>query len=231
MTWTSEKQMVDAFTQAWKLHQNNRDHDSLTLHETDTSYGRADMMVVEYDMSMIRQRNTLSGPQAAPFTQECAYAMAYLTQKKWATFEYLQEFLRCSKSKLVSIVNDLARRNLIQVHKESVQARKLDDTFHLNRILVFEAKLSKWREAIAQAERHLWFTGASYVVLPAERKGVVDSARQECEQKGLGLISFSKEGEVNCLVTPSDMRIYNTYFCWVINEQLVQKNTYAAHHF
>ena len=223
MFWTSEADMVTAFVNSVKSQNDKSENNVIVFREADTSYGRPDVMVVEYDTTGFHRRNmSLSMISKSSFSPDCAYAMSYLSQREWTKFECLQKFLNCRKNNLHSVIDTLAMRNLIHIFKESVCARSFDENFILRRVLVFEAKLSKWRDAISQAERHLWFTGASYVILPTERRTILDKASQECAQRGVGLISFSEDGSLVHLIDPPDMKIYNTYLSWLINEHVFQ---------
>jgi hypothetical protein len=229
MAWASESQMVQAFSERMTSEKSELHKEFLILQESKTNYGRPDVMIVEYDTSAITARSSQSfSMHEAPFTSECAYAMAFLSEAKRANMDSLQRFLQCGNAKLHSIVNCLTIRNLINVYKEAIRPRKREEIFYLNRILVFEAKLEKWRAAIAQAERHLWFTGASYIILPDKKPKILVKVREECLQKGIGLISFSKDSVIDYIVRPSDMRIYNTHFTWLLNEKVLQKTTYGA---
>jgi hypothetical protein len=62
------------------------------------------------------------------------------------------------------------------------------------KLIAFEAKLSRWRIAVDQAYRNLAFAHYSYVLLPS---GAVDNALKhshEFERRGLGLCSISSNG-------------------------------------
>ena len=230
MSWTSEAEMVTAFVNNVRSQNRNPRNNVIVLQEARTNYGRPDVMVIEYDTLAFQRRNISSSAiiERYSFSSECAYAMSYLSQREWTEFEYLRKFLNCGKNKLHWIIDNLAMRDLISTFRESVCARSLDENFILRRVLVFEAKLSKWRDAISQAESHLWFTGASYVLLPAERRTILDNVSQECVLKGVGLISFSMDGSMEHLVEPREMKIYNTYLSWLINEQVFQQGSNGA---
>ncbi len=225
MFWTSEAEMVAAFVDSVKSENRNSGSDVIVLQEADTNYGRPDVMVIEYDSTAFQRRSfsCSSIVEKSSFSSECAYAMSYLSQREWTEFEYLRNFLNCRKNKLHSIIDNLAMRDLVSIFKESVCARSVDENFILRKVLVFEAKIAKWRDAVSQAERHLWFTGASYVILPSERTNILYKASQECAQRGVGLISFSGDGSFEHLVEPPDTKIYNTYLSWLINEQILQQ--------
>jgi hypothetical protein len=58
-------------------------------------------------------------------------------------------------------------------------------------LIAIEAKLTRWRDAISQAEAYLTFANQSFVALP---KAVVETAgglRQACRLAGVGLLSVS----------------------------------------
>lgn len=223
MYWASESDMVTAFVNSVKSQEPHHGKGVIVFQEADTYYGRPDVMLIEYDTGIFHRRNiSLTTVGKSFFSPECAYAMSYLSQREWTDFECLQNFLSCRKSKLHSIIDTLKMRDLIYTFKDTVCARSIDEKFILRRVLVFEAKLSKWRDAISQAERHLWFTGASYVILPTERRTILDRALQECARRGVGLISFSADGSLVHLIEPTDMKIYNTYLSWLINERVFQ---------
>jgi hypothetical protein len=223
MIWSSEADMVTAFVNNVKSKHPHHGNGVIVFQEADTNYGRPDVMLIEYDRRVFhRRRNSLSATGTVSFSPECAYAMAYLSQREWTEFECLQKFLSCRKNKLRSIIDTLATRDLVAICKGSVCARSVGENFMLRRVLVFEAKLSKWRDAITQAERHLWFTGASYVILPTKKRTILDRATLECANRGVGLISFSEDGSLVHLIEPADMKIYNTYLSWLINERVFQ---------
>ena len=54
-------------------------------------------------------------------------------------------------------------------------------------ILAFEAKLSRWRDALHQAYRNLCFANLSYVVLPREVAIYATKHDEEFSNRGVGL--------------------------------------------
>lgn len=62
-------------------------------------------------------------------------------------------------------------------------------------VMAFEAKLSKWRDALHQAYRNTSFCEESYVVLPASRADIALSHEGEFLRRGVGL----------CLVGEDDL--------------------------
>ena len=64
----------------------------------------------------------------------------------------------------------------------------------------FEAKLCNWKRALAQAYKYLSFSSASYVVMDASKARSAIAQAELFRQAGIGLLSFSSEGEVCCVV-------------------------------
>ena len=86
----------------------------------------------------------------------------------------------------------------LQTAREFFYQRGCTDVIALaedGRILAFEAKLTKWRDALHQAYRNTCFAHSSYVLLP---KGVAISAQRytsEFLQRGVGLCYFGGDEE------------------------------------
>lgn len=61
-------------------------------------------------------------------------------------------------------------------------------------LIAFEAKLSRWRNALNQAYRNSSFVHYSYVVLPDTALGNVLSCVHEFHRRSVGLCSFGSSG-------------------------------------
>jgi len=71
---------------------------------------------------------------------------------------------------------------------------------HTNELLTFEAKLTRWRDALHQAFRNTFFASRSYVVLPLKTALRAAAYRAEFERRNVGLCSTS-DGVVQVLVS------------------------------
>jgi hypothetical protein len=61
-------------------------------------------------------------------------------------------------------------------------------------IVAFEAKLRDWRTALHQAYRNTTFARRAFVVMPSDPATRVASNKLHFEQRGVGLMSFSRKG-------------------------------------
>lgn len=62
-------------------------------------------------------------------------------------------------------------------------------------VIAFEAKLTRWRDALHQAYRNRCFAHQSYVVLPEDKVRVAVENRLEFARRGIGLCGIT-DGEV-----------------------------------
>jgi hypothetical protein len=79
--------------------------------------------------------------------------------------------------------------------------RHLATDVHISAI---EAKLTKWWDAIEQAERYLSFANHAYIAMPADTFDRVDDIITECEARGLGALAVTSEGYVSMVAEPRD---------------------------
>jgi hypothetical protein len=70
-----------------------------------------------------------------------------------------------------------------------------------NVLHAFEAKLTKWREALHQARRNTCFAHYCYVALPKRAAGLAMKAKDDFVRHGVGLVVVS-EREVKLAIRP-----------------------------
>lgn len=66
----------------------------------------------------------------------------------------------------------------------------------------FEAKLSRWRDALVQAYRSTAFANFAYVVLPKSAAARASRCAYEFERRGVGLISVDDDKLETVLLAP-----------------------------
>lgn len=71
---------------------------------------------------------------------------------------------------------------------------------HENELLAFEAKLTRWRDALHQAFRNTFFASRSYVVLPLQTAERAAAYAAEFHRRKVGLCAAA-DGAVNVLVS------------------------------
>jgi hypothetical protein len=69
----------------------------------------------------------------------------------------------------------------------------------LGELLAFEAKLTKWREALHQAYRNRCFARRSFVVLPSSVALAATRYNEEFRRRGIGLC-FMMDGHIRVLI-------------------------------
>lgn len=87
-------------------------------------------------------------------------------------------------------------------------------------VIAFEAKLTRWRDAVHQAYRSISFAHYSYVVLP---KSVVDKAlrqRHEFERRGIGLCSIDPSTESSVITVEIPATKKEPLLLWLTNTAL-----------
>lgn len=70
-------------------------------------------------------------------------------------------------------------------------------------VIAVEAKLARWRQALAQARNYLSFSNRAYVALPSSR-AQVSKVIEECRSNGVGVISV--QGDLARIVLPAPQR-------------------------
>jgi hypothetical protein len=70
-----------------------------------------------------------------------------------------------------------------------------------NRVIAFEAKLSKWRDALSQAYRNSSFAEESYVILPKETAKSAIEYEGEFRVRSVGLCSVTSDS-IEILIEP-----------------------------
>lgn len=87
-------------------------------------------------------------------------------------------------------------------------------------VIAFEAKLTRWRDAVHQAYRSTSFAHYSYVVLP---KNAVDNAlrrRHEFERRGIGLCSIDPSAESSIIIVEIPAAKKEPLLGWLTNTAL-----------
>lgn len=223
MTWLSEAKFVEACIESDAfIPRVVRSKSSCirVFRELRTGYGRPDIVVVEFDKQIVAERrkeSTLRGRM--PLVN--AFAMTYLADRRWVSHHQLGSYLSVSGGALKKLIRDLVDRGLVESNGHLIKARPRAKTLAIRRMWVFEAKLYNWRQAIDQAQRHLWFTSDSYVLMPDRRQSLLQTVKGECVKRGIGLIIFGVDGSYRLVVRSAKRGFINSPVLWSINEQLL----------
>lgn len=91
-----------------------------------------------------------------------------------------------------------ATRAAMEFHHASGRADVVALTGH-DELLAFEAKLSRWREALHQAFRNTFFAHRSYVILPARTAAIAARHAEDFARRRVGLCSVA-DGVVHVIL-------------------------------
>lgn len=221
--WMSESEFIKAFVKSLKVRTLKRQKFYRIWHEFDTRYGRPDIMILEYIARTLKNRANKKFHNGREFTARCGYAMSFLSQRRWVRTEKLQSYLKCNSSSLKNVLKTLAARGLIIQRKDCIRAKPLNEILTIRRASTFEAKLKNWRSAISQAERHLWFTSDTYVLLPSTKMRKLCTIADECERRGIGLAIFEPKESYKIITKPRHSGIHKSFLIWDLNELLVDE--------
>lgn len=222
--YDSEKELVNDFNKAY-INTLRKGKNVLILPEINTNWGIADVLSIHYDKSKLTKRCETITSTPLDFSNLAAYAMTYLSESLTTTIEDLGDYLKVKNGPLAHVLDILISRGLVYVYKDgTVRSRMLTKCFVIKNILAFEAKISNWKRAIDQAERHLWFTGNSFVIVPGLTRTTVQKINFECSRRGIGLIVQSGNKSFKVVREPIRKSCTDSYFSWKLNELLIDRS-------
>lgn len=219
MSWTRELDFVEAFVLTVVPQLHRRTHRYQAFREKRTGYGRPDVIIVEYEPKILVARPIVHSHR--PLTNLSAYAMSYMSSRSWVTTETVRRFLNCTNSELETVIGELTSRNMLLKRGHLIKSRPKSEILAIRRIWVYEAKLFQWKAAIIQAERHLWFSKDSFILLPSTFGSVLTTVSKECRKRGIGLCTFSDVLGMREVVAPASSGLINSPFLWKLNEDLI----------
>ncbi|WP_440385388.1 hypothetical protein [Paenibacillus cellulositrophicus] len=219
MIWESEQSLVEHY-----INLIPKDKPIKVMREVETNFGRPDILLVEYNQSIIEKRLThyKGGNELSKIMY---YLLAYLSDKRWVKISTIKKSFFASESSVEKTIHLLNQQGLIDYDKELdlAKIKKRSNILAVTNVQSYEAKLSKWKYAIEQAERHLWFTGYSAVLLPNISTSILNKTIEECTSKGLSLTVMKDENTFKVLLKPQKKSLINTPLLWQLNEQLVRE--------
>lgn len=122
---------------------------------------------------------------------------------------YSEKFIEKSFKKLLDA-------QLVNNNKDFFSSKPLKDIFSPKKIIAVEAKMSKWKDAINQANLNKWFASESYVLFPGNlaREQIIS----ETTKSEIGII-YQNDKDFIKIDSPK-IDIPSSYGAWLINEWL-----------
>lgn len=217
--WTSEEALVDAFVEALQSPRPRRRADLLVWREVRTQYGRPDVVAVEYTPAVVEARRRAGSATHVRLSTKAAYAMAWLAERRWMKAETLRFQLSFPNAAFDRTVSELRDRGLILTDGQLIRAVPRMESLAIRRLWVYEAKLENWSVAVNQAERHLWFTYDSYILLPEIRGST--SVSDACRKRGVGLATYGIDHGFQTTLRSQQQGFANSPLLWLMNEAVV----------
>ncbi len=189
-----------------------------------TGYGFPDLLRIEYDKKVVmRRRRNPNLRNLKHFDTDCAYMMAYLSEKRWIKLSTLKSKATLYNGSINVIIEKLRERGLVVKRGDKIKSKPRREIFAIKSIVAIEAKLRQWKRAVLQAQRHLWFTNNSNILIPTNCCTQVNTIIDSCKKYHVGLIALSEDRKILTIVKRGKRKPYNTHLAWLLNEFLIQR--------
>lgn len=228
--WSSEAQFADSFEthlQERVSQLQRRGKGAIVLREYEPGYGRVDVTYVIYDLERLQRRIAALDCNSAAFDKNSAYALAFLSGRRWVSVKGVAKAIDCNLTETKNILKILEQKALIEMRNSSVKAKARNFSWVIDRIIAFELKLENWRRAIEQAGRHLWFASQSFIVMPGRSKLVATRLSETCAARKIGSIFCFDRDDWKVISSPPHASVPVSYVGWLLNEAIVAEGHYA----
>jgi len=218
--WRTETRFIRDFL-------NSADPTRKSLHvlkEFRTGYGLPDLLKIEYDKNiLVKRRRNSKSRKLKHFDIDCAYVMAYLSERRWIKLNNLKSNTNLYNGSIKTIIDKLRERGLVIKKGDKIKSKPKKEVFAIKSIVAIEAKLRQWKRAIFQAQRYLWFTNNSNILVPTNCNRQLSKIINSCKKYHVGLITLSKDKKILTIIKRKKRKPYNTYLAWLLNELLLDR--------
>lgn len=197
----------------------------IIITELETSFGRPDIVVIEYDKELLEKRRA---NLANKYRREISYISTFLYRKGWVRKEKISNYFHFTSKKLSNLLELMNAKKIVDIKEDKVKLKPAKEILIIKRIRVVEAKLSNWKYVIDQAERHLWFSNESYILMPNNSQNILEQAQKICIECGIGMVTLLN-GKVKYYNRIKKQKLVNTPLLWELNERIIRgelKNEY-----
>ena len=190
----------------------------IIITELETSFGRPDIVVIEYDKELLEKRRA---NLANKYCREISYISTFLYRKGWVRKEKISNYFHFTSKKLSNLLELMNAKKIVDFKEDKVKLKPADEILIIKRIRVVEAKLSNWKYVIDQAERHLWFSNESYILMPNNSHNILEQAQKMCVECGIGMVTLLN-GKVKYYNRIKKQKLVNTPLLWELNERIIR---------
>lgn len=214
MIFNSESDLVNQYLDNRKGKKN-----STVITELNTNFGRPDIVIIHLNEKILdfRRENIYK----EDFLRKYSYILSFLYSKGWVSLARIKAFFTFTDKEVHKIIGKMEVMRLVDIKGSLVKSKPSKNLLTINRLEVVEAKLTNWKYVIEQAERHLWFSEESSVLLPNSSQYIIEKSLVECNQAGIGLY-IVEEAKNRELLKPPSKGLVNTPLLWELNEKLVK---------
>ena len=208
----TEFELVDSFIKFSK--KNKRFY----IRELPTNFGRPDIIELSINTSLLEKRLLNSN---VPHIQRVdTYILSYLKGKSYVKKETVLRNLNLDLPVLNSSLGRLMNRDMIDIDGNLIRLKSITDLLFISSLSVYEAKLTNWKYVIEQAERHLWFSNQSFILLPELSEDIQQKAKELAHRRGVG-VAVTNNHKIIFKTKNRKNKLINTPLLWEINEGII----------
>lgn len=211
-----ELDMVNHYVDYLKHKYRNRKTDIAIFYEPKIETGYPDLVIVEFNSTISQQWKPLRHKLSASDIK----ILFYIQSKKSTCIDEIVELLGYKSLTVVRSITKLANLNLIRVSKNgTIHNVALQSYCSVKNIISIEAKIDKWSMAIAQAQKNVWFSSESYILM--NRSNCNETIIKQCKMFGIGIILLN--GKVKTVLPGEFRRVPVSYMSLMFNEWIMRK--------
>ena len=159
------------------------------VEEVSCRQGVADVVAVKKSLESTARTSLLECDSLS----EASSVLALLKNRSPRTSSFLGDALAMPSHKLAKTVHELMDKGLVAEAGSDKYITSLAEEISNVEIWSFEAKLSNWKRALFQAAQHLPFATYSYIVIPREKRAIVERNIEMISRYGVGVIACGKD--------------------------------------
>jgi len=214
--FNTESELVDFF-----IKKQSKKKNRIIVTELSTNYGRPDIVEIVYSERILqKRRNYVNKFERIQTDRIDSYILTFLYGKSWVNAETILRNMNINKLTLNRVLERLELRGLILVLEGKIKLNGKSNVLAIKQLNVYEAKLSNWKYVIEQAERHLWFSNNTSILLPELSDKIFNKCYSACKQREIGFI-LANEEKMNTIHAQTSKTLINTPLLWELNEKLI----------
>ena len=192
------------------------------LAEVKVSGGVPDLLVVWPDFDSLRKRIRKVGPNTLESLTEIRIVMALYTARP-LRITTIASWVGVSQREASRALGRLSELGFARETATGSFLREEWAVPHLRYAISVEAKLFKWRDALAQASRNLLFSDQAYVAMDAAYANRAFAHLDAFRRANVGLAAVDLDGNIMVKHRPRTRRSDRpNLFRWIVSEALVQ---------